>query len=153
RDFVKTVNRVVAVTRRDGSIAWPDHQPHLHACSERRIQLLDRIREKEEGLNADSHRRGDSTVALRVELRADTRVEIPSQQAVEVAGIRVTKEELLRQHAARRKDPHRHILFVPMLQGRTDVGKYFSDEHSTSITILPDPPLQFLECRRLTITV
>src|SRR5262245_27139667 len=101
RDFVKTANRVVAVIRRDGSIAWSSHKPHLHARRESRIQLLDRVRQEEEGLNADSHGRGNSTVALRIDLRTDTGVEIPSQQAVEVAGTRVTKEELLRQHAAR----------------------------------------------------
>src|SRR5262245_39429457 len=39
-----------------------------------------------------------------------------------------------------------------MLQGLTDVSKYFSDQRSMSIAVLPDPSLQFLEWRRLAIT-
>src|SRR5205823_9611901 len=99
RNLVERANDGMSVLRRDG-IAGALGQAGLHACRARRIELADNIGNEQSvlGCRIDSGR--NAPVALRLSLRTNGGVEVPSQESREIAGRGMSEQQLLRQHAA-----------------------------------------------------
>src|SRR5688500_10968009 len=92
--LVTTFNRVMLCSRLN-RISHPDCQQRVQFSLFRCIQLINYIRYKNYLTWLQTHRLGDSLIALRLALLSGIRIEVLIDELRQIAGVRVREEKLL----------------------------------------------------------
>ena len=148
---VEVVYHPIQVCRK-GRLRIAVAEKHLRSNGSRRLDFLCRIGNKQKLVWRTRRRSRDFLVARPVRFGSHARVKESIYVRSQIACIRSAKQKLLRQDASRRIDADSLSLPPPSFESDWHIGKNFTAQFPTRISLLPDFPLKCFQRRAFAVS-